>query len=105
MLRHYLTTIRKLLPVRDDTRRATLWANRAFDDFVVPGGDRRTLIATIADHALRLTALARNLGAGATSKSELAKALLNVCAWIDTGQVRLEGSRLRAYEDISIQVT
>jgi pyruvate-formate lyase-activating enzyme len=101
MLKRYLWAIRKRLPAFGDGRRVKSWANRAFDDFVVIEGSRKEMLSTIADHALRLTAL---LSGPKTGKSSFAKALLNVCAWIDTGHVRLAVAKLRSYEDISIQV-
>lgn len=105
LLKHCLSTIRNSVPPSGETRRATSWANRAFDDFVVAGDDRKKMLATIADHTLLVTRLARNVGADAAGRSQFAQTLLNVCAWIDSGHVRLEDSRLRSYEDISIQVT
>lgn len=104
MFKHYFSAIRKRLPPFSGARRATVWANRAFRDFVVQDGDRRKLLSTIADHVLRLTELGHDLEDTARRR-QFAKALLNVCAWIDSGHVRLEGSTLRSYEDISIQVT
>ncbi|HEX7680497.1 MAG TPA: radical SAM protein [Thermoanaerobaculia bacterium] len=101
MLKRSLSAIRKRLPAFGDARRAMLWANRTFDDFVVPDGDRNKTLSAIADHALRLTRLAHD----PDRQDELLKSLLNVCAWTDSGQVRLAGSKLRSYEDISIQVT
>ena len=105
MFNRYFSAIRKRLPPFGDARRATLWANRAFNDFVVHDGDRKKMLSRIADDALRLTRLTHDLAADAGRKSQFAKTLLNVCAWIDSGHVRLEGSKLRSYEDISIQVT
>src|SRR5258708_40011182 len=103
MFSHFVRPMRKPLAPVGDGGRVTLWAKRAFDDFVVPDGEREKMFSTIADHALRLTRLAHRLETD-EGKSELAKTLLNVCAWIDSGHVRLEGSKLRSYEDISIQV-
>ncbi|HXA18680.1 MAG TPA: radical SAM protein [Thermoanaerobaculia bacterium] len=96
MLKRSLSAIRKRLPPFGDARRARLWANRTFDDFVVFDGDREKMLAAIAGHALRLSSKALD--------PELPKTLLDVCAWIDSGQIRLAGSELRSYEDISIQV-
>jgi wyosine [tRNA(Phe)-imidazoG37] synthetase (radical SAM superfamily) len=105
MLNHYIAAIKRRLPPFGDSRRATLWANRTFNDFVLQDGDRKQMLSTIADHALRLTRLAHDLDADTGRKSQFARTLLNVCAWTDSGHVRLEGSKLRSYEDISIQVT
>ena len=105
MLKHYFSIIRKYLPALGDAPRVTLWANRSFHDFVVDDGGRTKMLSTIVDHTLRLTILANDLAAGTASKAQFAQALLNVCAWVDTGHVRLETSKLRSYEDISIQVT
>ena len=101
MLERPLSAIRKRLPLFGDARRARLWANRTFDDFVVADGARRDVLASIANHALRLTSMAREAGAS----SELVDALLMACTWIDSGQVRLAAAELRSYEDISVQVT
>jgi pyruvate-formate lyase-activating enzyme len=96
-MNRYVSALRRRLPAFGDARRARVWANRAFADFVVMDGDRQKLLSTIADHALRLTTLIH-------SKSPFATTLLGVCASIDSGNVRLEGSKLRSYEDISVQV-
>lgn len=101
MLERPLSAIRKRLPLFGDARRARLWANRTFDDFVVADGDRRDVLSSIANHALRLAGMAREAGAS----SELVQALLTACTWIDSGRIRLAGSELRSYEDISVQVT
>jgi MoaA/NifB/PqqE/SkfB family radical SAM enzyme len=101
MLKRTLSAIRKHLPAGDG-HRARLWANRAFDDFVIDG-DRTKTIATIADHILLLTGMAGNLEAEGARQS-FAKTLLSVCASIDSGQVRLASSKLRSYADISVQV-
>jgi pyruvate-formate lyase-activating enzyme len=103
-LKRYVAALRKRLPAFGGARRARRWANHVFDDFVVSGGNRKQMLAAIADHAFRLTGMARKLGTDAARKS-FAQASLTVCAWIDSGQVRLAGSTLRSYEDISIQVT
>ncbi len=101
---HYISAIRRRLPPFGDARRMTLWAKGAFNDFVVPDGDRATMLSAIAHHAVNLTRLARDLEADPDAKAQFAKTLLDVCRWTDSGRVRLEGSTLRSYEDISIQV-
>ena len=103
-LSRYVAVLRKRLPAFGEARRARQWANRAFDDFVQTGGGRKQMLLDIADHALRLTGMARHLETDAAKRS-FAQALLTVCAWIDSGQVRLADWKLRSYEDISIQVT
>src|ERR1700760_1730358 len=100
MLNRSLAAIRKHLPLLGDARRARRWANRTFDDFVVTDGDRRTMLATIADHALRLIRMANDPG----TQPALPETLLQVCSWIDSGRIRLAGAEIRSYEDISIQV-
>lgn len=99
----YVAALRRRLPAVGDARRARQWANRSFDDFVQTGGRRKQLLLNIAEHALRLIGMARHLETDAAKKS-FAQALLTACVWIDSGQVRLGGSKLRSYEDISIQV-
>ncbi len=100
MLKRFVSAIRKRLPAFGGARRARLWANRTFDDFVVPDDDRENMLVSIADHALLLTGMARDAG----RRSELGRALLTVCASIDSGRIRLATSKLRSYDDISIQV-
>jgi pyruvate-formate lyase-activating enzyme len=100
MMKRYLSAIRRRLPAFGEARRARLWAHRTFDDFIVPDGHRKQLLSTIAEHALRLSAMTSKLEA-----RPFANALLHTCASIDSGQVRLAGSKLRSYEDISIHVT
>jgi pyruvate-formate lyase-activating enzyme len=98
-VRRYLSAILKRLPAFGERRRARQWAKRTFGDFLLPGGDRKQMLWSIAEHALRLSRLARAAG-----RPELAATLLTACASIDSGQVRLAGSKLRSYEDISVQV-
>lgn len=98
MLTRYVSALRKRLPPLGDARRVVLWANRAFDDFVVTNG-RKKLISEIAHHVVALTALADNRD----SDSAFATDLLNVCGWIDSGHVRLASTKLRSYGDISVQ--
>jgi pyruvate-formate lyase-activating enzyme len=98
-VRRYLSAIRKRLPAFGERRRARQWAKRTFGDFLLPGADRKQMLWSIAEHALRLSRLARAAG-----RPELAATLLTACASIDSGQVRLAGSKLRSYEDISVQV-
>lgn len=103
MLNPTLAAVRRYLPRVIDSLRAKRWVNRAFDDFVVIDGDRKKLFWSIANHAGRLSALARKLGDDGT-KSSFAKSVLSACAQIDSDQVHLAGSRLRSYGDLSIQV-
>src|SRR5260221_1892851 len=103
-LRHYFSAIRRRLPPLGEARRVTLWAGRTFDDFVVLDGERRKLLAMIAGQASRLLKMAHLLDRNADSESEFARTLLDVCSGIDSGNVRLAGSKLRSYEDISIQI-
>jgi MoaA/NifB/PqqE/SkfB family radical SAM enzyme len=98
MLTRYTSAIRKRLPPFGDLRRAAQWANRAFDDFVFADGSAKRTLADIAHHAVSLTALARNPG------SAFAPAVLEACAAIDSGHVRLASLKLRSYNDISVQV-
>jgi hypothetical protein len=100
-LRQYVSALRRRLPLFGDARRASLWARRTFSDFLVSDGDRNAVLASIGDHALRLTRLA----ADADGNGELAQTLLTVCTWIDSGKVRLADAKLRSYEDISVQVS
>ncbi|MEA2236372.1 MAG: hypothetical protein QOC81_1096 [Thermoanaerobaculia bacterium] len=98
MLDHYVSAIRKRLPPVGNARRAVRWANRTFDDFVFTNGRRKRTLVEIADHAIALTAMARN------ADSKFASALLKVCASVDSGHVRLASRKLRSYGDISVQV-
>src|SRR5258706_7968450 len=101
MLERPLSAIRRRLPLFGDARRARLWADRTFVDFVVADGDRREVLSSIARHALRLTRMARETG----GTPVVLQALLTACTWIACGRIRLAGSELRSYEDISVQVT
>jgi hypothetical protein len=98
-----LISIRKRLRHAVDARDATLWAERAFSDFIT-SGDREELLSTIAQHALHLRTLAQGLAAHPDTRPELATTLLKVCGAIDSGQVRLAGAKLRSYVDVSVQV-
>lgn len=105
MLKRTLSTIRaRYLAPFGDARSVRLWANHAFDELEAIDGNRKEMLSSIARHALRLTRLAHDLEADETKRLEFAELLLNACAWIDSGNVRHKGLRLRSYVDVSVQV-
>src|SRR5260221_383285 len=105
MLKRTLSTIRTLsLGSFGHGRSARLWVRHAFDDFDVSDGNRKKMLSSIAGHAQRLTRLAHDLEADGTKRLQFAELLLKACTWIDSGQVRHEGSKLRSYVDVSVQV-